>query len=126
VPAFLPTLRHKRSAASEAEVKAVYSEYYNALWQYERHRRARPWPIERAVTEGFERVIWVFKAVNTIGADHARLPFRLRQGNEVLDDHPLYRVLNKQANPLETGQVFRKRLSAQISLSKAVRSWRRR
>lgn len=117
---FLPALRGKaHPGALTAEAKAVYSEYYNALWQYETHRRAKPWPVERAVTEGFERVIWVFKAVNTIASDSARLPFRLRQGKDVLDDHPLYNVLNKTANPLESGQVFRKRLSAQISLSKA-------
>ncbi|MFD0351737.1 phage portal protein [Kitasatospora aburaviensis] len=33
-------------------------------------------------------------------------------------DHPLYRVLNGKANPLESGRVFRKRLSAQVLLSK--------
>jgi HK97 family phage portal protein len=100
------------------EAKFVLADYYSTLHRFESGRRARHWPIERAVVEGYERVIWVFKAVNTIGADHARLPFRLRCGDEILDDHPLYRVLNKRANKMETGQVFRKRLSAQVSLSK--------
>lgn len=119
MPRFLPALRGQSLPSSTAESKAVFSDYYNALWEYETHRRARPWPVERAVTEGFERVIWVFKAVNTIATDSAGLPFRLRQGKDVVDDHPLYRVLNQTANPLESGEVFRKRLSAQISLSKA-------
>lgn len=116
---FLPSFRprsHKSVVSSE--VKAVLQDYYSSLWQYQSSRRAKYWPVERAVTEGYERVIWVFKAVNTIGADQARLPFRLKQKGEILDDHPLYRVLNKKANEMETGQVFRKRLSAQILLSK--------
>ncbi|WP_404949171.1 phage portal protein [Streptomyces sp. ARC14] len=37
---------------------------------------------------------------------------------EVIEDHPLLRVLNGRANPVETGPQFRKRLSAQILLSK--------
>jgi HK97 family phage portal protein len=122
VTRFLSTLRRRPSDktlySAAAEAKAVLSDYYTTLQRFESGRRTRRWPVERAVTEGYERVIWVFKAVNTIGADHARLPFRIRQDEEVLDDHPLYRVLNKQANPMETGQIFRKRLSAQISLSK--------
>jgi HK97 family phage portal protein len=121
---FLPSLRRSPSsktlqtAALENEVKALRSAYYQSLWRHEAGIRARYWPVERAVVEGYERIVWVFKAVQTIGADHARLPFRLRQDGQMVDDHPLYRVLNKKANPLETGQVFRKRLSAQILLSK--------
>jgi HK97 family phage portal protein len=121
VTRFLPTLRRASSkalAAAEYEAKVVLSSYYSALHAYESGSRARHWPVERAVLEGYERVIWVFKAVNTIGADHARLPFRLKQDDKDVEDHPLCRVLNKRANPLETGQVFRKRLSAQILLSK--------
>lgn len=120
---FLPTLRRSSrpatmSMSAAMEAKVVLADYYNSLHQFESGRRARYWPIERAVSEGYERVVWVFKAVNTIGADHARLPFKLRQGGEIIDDHPLCRVLNKKANELETGQIFRKRLSAQVSLSK--------
>jgi HK97 family phage portal protein len=122
VTRFLPTLRRSSSPAvmmsAAMEAKVVLADYYASLHQFESGRRARYWPIERAVAEGYERVIWVFKAVNTIGADHARLPFKLRQGGEIIEDHPLCRVLNKKANELETGQIFRKRLSAQVSLSK--------
>jgi HK97 family phage portal protein len=122
VTRFLPTLRRTSTKViamqSAMETKAVLGDYYSALQQFETGRRARNWPVERAVTEGYERVIWVFKAVNTIGADHARLPYRVKQDGKVVDDHPLSHVLNKQANPMETGQVLRKRLSAQISLSK--------
>lgn len=123
---FLPNLRRAVLGGTREEKvigtpSVAYSSYYNSLSAYN-HSVTRDWPIERAVAEGYDRVIWVFKSVNTIAADAARLPFRLRDGEgedaPVVDDHPLYRVLNKKANPLETGQVFRKRLSAQILLSK--------
>jgi HK97 family phage portal protein len=117
-----PVLRGEVASLAPAESKAAlpiaFAQYYADLATYNVHRRAANWPIERAVTEGFERVIWVFKAVNTIASDSARLPFRLKDGDQIVDDHPLYRVLNKKANPLESGQVFRKRLSAQVLLSK--------
>jgi HK97 family phage portal protein len=122
VARFLPVLRRspsrKELMQAAMEAKFVLADYYSTLHRFESGRRARHWPIERAVVEGYERVIWVFKAVNTIAADHSRLPFRLRCDGQVLDDHPLYHVLNKRANKMETGQVFRKRLSAQVSLSK--------
>lgn len=122
MPRFLPSLRRRAIASKDlqvrTEVKAVLADYYASLWQYEAHRRARYWPVERAVVEGYERVVWVFKSVNTIGSDHAKTPIKLMQNGQPVDDHPLLHVLNKQANPLETGPIFRKRLSGQILLSK--------
>ncbi|MGA5822254.1 phage portal protein [Kitasatospora sp. NPDC094028] len=62
--------------------------------------------------------------METIAGHQARRPFSIGRGekpgehSEVMSDHPLYRVLNGRANPLETGRVFRKRLSAQVLLSK--------
>ena len=120
---FLPRLRSTQtkaltSAEAKASVPVAFASYYAALSTYNLHHRAGNWPVERAVVEGFERAIWVFKSVQSIASDSSRLPYRLREGGEVVDDHPMYRVLNKQANPLESGPVFRKRLSAQILLSK--------
>ena len=80
--------------------------------------RARPWPVERAVAEGYERLVYVFRSVEAIAGQASRLPFRLKQGEDVVDDDPLYALLNKKANPMETGRQFRKRLGAQILLSK--------
>ncbi|MEU5181133.1 phage portal protein [Streptomyces longwoodensis] len=88
--------------------------------------RADGWDIGRVVTEGYERVVWVYKAVDTIGKHAARLPLEVGRGltedgefEEVIEDHPLLRLLNgHRANPLESGAQFRKRLSAQILLSK--------
>lgn len=107
-----------RARAME-EKSIAFSRYYNDLAARGMHLRGGDsWPIQRAVVEGYERVIWVYKSVNTIATDSAGLPYRLRRGGEVVDDHPLYRVLNKRANKVESGLVFRKRLSMQVQLSK--------
>jgi len=120
---FLPSLLGGKAhpAQEQDEVKAILADYYNTLaasgvWS---PSRTRPWPIHRAVTEGYERIIWVFKAVEALAGSAARLPFELKRGDKAVEDHPLYAVLNKRANPMETGRQFRKRLTAQVLLSKA-------
>lgn len=123
---FLPTLRRAVAAAASSESKVVaplaLSQYYSHRAEHALRYGTRDWPVERAVTEGYDRVIWVFKSIETIAADCARLPYRLREGDplegNIIEDHPMYRLLNKKANPLESGKVFRKRLSAQALLSK--------
>lgn len=116
-------LPRQGSGWASPEAKAILTSYISSLAMRGDNYTAKPWPVERAVTEGYDRVMWCFKSVNTIATDHARLPYKVREGDDgdPLDDHPLYRLLNKEgwANPLETGQIFRKRLSSQISLSKA-------
>lgn len=118
---FLPAMRPKPDLSVRAdEQKAVLGDYYQALASagvYSAYR-ASPWPVERAVAEAYERLVWIFKSVEAISSSTAQLNFVLKKGEEKVEDHPLYRVLNKQANPLETGRQFRKRLSAQILLSK--------
>jgi HK97 family phage portal protein len=118
---FLPSLATKPSPAQrDTELKVVLASYYNALTSagLYANNRVRPWPVERAVAEAYERLVWVFKSVEAIAGNASRLPVRLKRGEDIIEDHPLYRVLNKKANPLETGRQFRKRLSAQILLSK--------
>jgi HK97 family phage portal protein len=119
---FLPSLRGKaHPAQAQDEIKTILADYYNSLaasgvWST---NRSRPWPIARAVEEGYERIIWVFKSVEALAGNAARLPFQLKNGDNVIKSHPLYDVLNGQANPMETGRQFRKRLAAQVLLSKA-------
>lgn len=80
----------------------------------------RAWPVERAVSEGYERTVWVYKSIHAIASHQARLDFILRDGDDLVDDHPLLDLLNDgKANPLESGRQFRSRLSAQILLSPA-------
>ncbi|MFJ7054702.1 phage portal protein [Streptomyces albidoflavus] len=86
--------------------------------------RADGWDLERVVVEGYERSIWTFKAVEAISKHASTLPIQIGRGGderefeETIDDHPLLRLLNQRANPLETADVFKKRLSAQLLLSK--------
>ncbi|MFF9901245.1 phage portal protein [Streptomyces longispororuber] len=86
--------------------------------------RANGWDMERVIIEGYERSIWTFKSVEAISKHASTLPVQIGRGGderefaEVLEDHPLLRLLNHRANPLETGDVFKKRLSAQLLLSK--------
>ncbi|MFI9845125.1 phage portal protein [Nonomuraea sp. NPDC051941] len=91
-----------------------------AYWTPTSDAMRRAWPVERAVAEGYEKTVWVFKSVDAIASHQARLDFQLRDGDDVVDDHPLVHLLNDgRANPLETGREFRERLSAQVLLSPA-------
>lgn len=86
--------------------------------------RADGWDLEHVIVEGYERSIWTFKSIEAISKHASTLPIQIGRGgderefDEILENHPLLRLLNKQANPLETGDVFKKRLSAQLLLSK--------
>ncbi|MEU7228915.1 phage portal protein [Streptomyces chrestomyceticus] len=129
---WLPALRSLAATRRETEEKSItWSGGYTSttyagtsnIWSTE--GRADGWDIGRVVTEGYERVVWVYKAIDTMGKHASRLPLEIGVGltedgefEEVIEDHPLLRVLNGRANPVETGPQFRKRLSAQILLSK--------
>ncbi|MFJ2745330.1 phage portal protein [Streptomyces sp. NPDC087440] len=86
--------------------------------------RADGWDMDRVIVDGYERSIWTFKAVESISKHASELPVQIGRGGderrfeETLDDHPLLRLLNTRANPMETGDIFKKRLSAQLLLSK--------
>ncbi|MGW3626275.1 phage portal protein [Streptomyces sp. NPDC000880] len=86
--------------------------------------RADGWDMDRVITEGYERSIWTFKSVEAISKHASELPIQIGRGGderrfeETLDDHPILRLLNTKANPMESGDVFKKRVSAQLLLSK--------
>ncbi|MGC5042485.1 phage portal protein [Streptomyces albidoflavus] len=86
--------------------------------------RAAGWDLDRVIQEGYERSIWTFKSVEAISKHPGALTVEIGRGGderqfaETLTDHPLLHVLNVQANPLERATVFKKRLSAQVLLSK--------
>lgn len=90
----------------------------SSVQTYGRRDRSAGWDMDTVIDEGYERVVWVYKAVEVISGNASRLPFKITDGDSDLESHPLLRVMNKRANPLETGRMFRKRLSAQILLSK--------
>lgn len=82
------------------------------------------WSAERAVQDGTERDIWAFRAVHMLALGVARLPVVLRDGdpwNGALlkgSDDPILRILNRRANGMEFGKMFRYRLTWQLSISK--------
>jgi HK97 family phage portal protein len=115
VPAVVPSPFPLRSQ----EAKVVLSSYYEALVNATMHSRARQWSVEQSISLGYERIVWAFKAVNAIAGNASRLPIVVKDGENIVEDHPLTKLLNgRAANPLETGPGFRKRLSAQYCLSK--------
>lgn len=80
------------------------------------------WDVERAVREGLERVMAVFRCVDAISSNQAGLKMILRQGDpdngeEVADDD-IFKLLNIRANNYENAWQFRYRMSAQALLSK--------
>ncbi|MEQ7008323.1 phage portal protein [Actinopolymorpha sp. B17G11] len=129
---FLPGLREKVAGATEQKSLLSTSGVMQPIvlggagsgMRYGWEDRAAGWDLEKAVAEGFEREVWVFRAIQAISGHASRLPFGIGRNmvdgeyQETLEDHPLLRVMNKRANPIETGRMFRKRLSAQFLLSK--------
>ncbi|WP_086824808.1 phage portal protein [Streptomyces sp. NRRL B-24572] len=129
---FLPGLRRlltPRPVQVEEKSAAVGSAYVSmtyagttTVWGAE--NRGAGWDLDRVVQEGYERSVWTFKAVEAISKHPGALSIEIGRGGddrqfaETLTDHPLLRVLNVRANPLETAAVFKKRLSAQFLLSK--------
>lgn len=116
-----PPTETKDLLAGNAYVSMTYAGVTN-VWGTP--GRADGWDLERVIIEGYERSIWTFKSIEAISKHASTLPIQIGRGGderrfeETLDDHPLLRLLNKKSNPLETADVFKKRLSAQLLLSK--------
>ncbi|GHG80292.1 phage portal protein [Streptomyces griseocarneus] len=131
---FLPGLRRllvPRSHLPQEEKSAgpignsyVSMTYAGTTTVWGTENRAAGWDLDRVIQEGYERSIWTFKSVEAISKHPSALTVEIGRGGderqfaETLTDHPLLHVLNVQANPLERATVFKKRLSAQLLLSK--------
>lgn len=80
------------------------------------------WDIERAYREGVQKVTWVFRCIDAIAGNQARLPMVLKKDNSpqgaiVGKNDPLMDVLNSKSNEGENSFIFRYRLSAQLLMS---------
>lgn len=80
------------------------------------------WDIERAYREGVQKVTWVFRCIDAIAGNQARLPMVLRKGNspsgQIIDNNDdLLTILNSKSNEGENSFVFRFRLSSQLLMS---------
>jgi HK97 family phage portal protein len=79
------------------------------------------WDIERAYRDGMKRVTWVFRSIDAIAGNQARLPIMGHKNNSphgpIVKDADVLNLLNSRANPGEDTFVFRYRLSSQLLLS---------
>ena len=79
------------------------------------------WDIVKAYKEGVAKVTWVFRSIDVIASNQARLPMILRKDNnpfgEIIEDADLLKIFNNTANQGENAFAFRYRLSAQLLMS---------
>ncbi len=116
---WLPSLQTK-GAVEDATRRATATNYAWAGNPYH-----STWNVDRAVKDGYDRVIWVFRAIDHIASAASRLPIVLRVGDEngppaegLATKDPLMRLLNRVSNAWEPAAAFRYRLSSQLLLSK--------
>lgn len=80
------------------------------------------WDIEKAYREGVQRVTWVFRCIDAISGNQARLPMVLRKDNspngEIINKKDdLLTLLNSKSNEGENSFIFRFRVSSQLLMS---------
>lgn len=79
------------------------------------------WDIVKAYKEGVAKVTWVFRCIDVIASNQARLPMIFRKDNnpfgEIVDDHEMLKLFNNTANNGENAFAFRYRLSSQLLMS---------
>ena len=80
------------------------------------------WDIERAYREGHQKITWVFRCIDAIAGNQARLPMMLRKDNDqrgerIRTRRPILELLNSKSNIGENSFIFRYRLSAQLMMS---------
>lgn len=80
------------------------------------------WDLEKAVRDGYEKVIWVYRCVDAIASNASSIPIVVRNGDQrdgqIVNDSVIHRLLNRRPNTYETAAQFRYRLSAQTLLSR--------
>jgi HK97 family phage portal protein len=69
-----------------------------------------------------QKVTWVFRCIDAIAGNQARLPVILRKGNDqrgeqTKDNKPLLEIFNSKSNDGENSFAFRYRISAQLLMS---------
>lgn len=79
------------------------------------------WDLDKNLSQGFDKVVWVFKCVHVIASSQASVSIHLRDFSlphgAIVDDKEFDKLLNRRANPYENAWKFRYRLSAQLLLS---------
>jgi len=83
------------------------------------------WDIERAYREGLAKVTWVYRAIDAISSNQARLPAAFLRDNSPFgervprdeENEDLATLLNQKSNDGESAFAFRYRVSAQLLMS---------
>lgn len=80
------------------------------------------WDMQRAYREGMQKVTWVFRCIDAIAGNQARLPIILRADNSphgaiIEENNQILEILNSRANEGEDSFIFRYRLSSQLLMS---------
>jgi len=79
------------------------------------------WDITKAYQDGVAKVTWVYRCIDVIASNQAKLPMIFRKDNnpfgEVITEAPLLEIFNNTTNVGENAFAFRYRLSAQLLMS---------
>jgi len=109
----------QRAAAPQSEKSFYYNQNMARSVGIDKQRAYKDdWDVDRAVSEGNDRITWVFKSIFAIASNAARLPVQILDQENDPVDHSLLPVLNRKANPHHDAYNFRFQLSSQVLLSK--------
>ena len=79
------------------------------------------WDITKAYQDGVAKITWVFRCIDVIASNQAKLPMIFRKDNnpfgEVITNDAVLEVFNNTSNIGENAFAFRYRLSAQLLMS---------
>lgn len=76
------------------------------------------WDVEKSVTNAYEKVQYVFRCVDAIATNQAKVKAIVENGlGEQVDHRAVFKLLNRRANSYETAWQLRYRLSSQLLLS---------
>ena len=120
-------------AWNKSETKSISNESVKASGlnagapiSFDASRAGKPykdgWDMQRAYREGMQKVTWVFRCIDAIAGNQARLPIILRDNNSnngqiITEDNAILDLLNSRTNEGEDSFIFRYRLSSQLLMS---------
>lgn len=119
--AFLPSLNKKAADPLPGQMPSRYA--YPIPTTSSRDTAYKDdWNIRRAIDEGMNRSTWVFRAIDIIASNAARLRIVVRRDDPhsgpIIEDHPIAKTLNVQPNPYESPFAWKWRLVATYLVSR--------
>ena len=120
MPSFLRGLFESKAAPKNAVPRAVSNSrggFYTGVVP-----NMAIWDMDQALTQGYERVIWVYRCIDAIASNSSTVPMIIREYDDVdgklSEDVDLLKLLNRRPNIYETAQQFRYRVASQLLLSR--------